>query len=311
MKGVEIGLPKCVHFDVIRSTPSLRVRAPLYLVCATERCWHCNQNTEVVSLAAGDVEDLVERTTTSGRYQGFFMLSDAPFLPEELRHAVQGFSPAYRVVEEPMTALYLYTNHCQSCDKKLEGFTLSQLGYAFGPRTVKEAEHMSVVDLPLEGPYDIDADYGFMSPNLIELYAKREMCFRWEDLLPTSILKKEAAAGEAARSETTTQTPKIHGWSSPPLDHRDYSFAAPEGEWTAQLDYLRWGKSSNLLCYFTDLDTGEKYFFSAFNDAGYGPRDQSINFRYEMPGTQYRVKTGHNARGKPYWLSAERIETKE
>lgn len=112
--------------------------------------------------------------------------------------------------------------------------------------------------------------------------------------------------------DTAEPSPHIYGLQSPPEDHRDYALTAPEGEWTARLDYLRWGGKSNnvpnLLCYFTDQDTGEKYFFSGFKDSDYGPRDKSISFRHEMPGMLYRMKTAHNARGKPIWLSAERLE---
>ena len=105
------------------------------------------------------------------------------------------------------------------------------------------------------------------------------------------------------------QPPKIGGVKSPPLDHADYAFGAPEGEWTGRLDYLRWGRKSNLICYFTDVDTGGKYFLSGFQREGYGPRDMSISFRYERIGALYRLTTGQTPQGKPAWYSAKRTET--
>jgi hypothetical protein len=41
------------------------------------------------------------------------------------------------------------------------------------------------------------------------------------------------------------EKPPILGKQSPPPDYKDYAFDAPEGEWTARLDYLRWGKSAH------------------------------------------------------------------
>jgi hypothetical protein len=69
---------------------------------------------------------------------------------------------------------------------------------------------------------------------------------------------------------------------------------------------MRWGKRSNLLCYFTDMATGKKYFFSFFYQDKYGPRDHSMSFRNERPGSLYRLQTGHTARGTPNCQTAER-----
>ena len=114
---------------------------------------------------------------------------------------------------------------------------------------------------------------------------------------------------------TAPAQPRILGAQSPPPDHGAYAFGAPEGEWTGRLDYLRWGKKANhvpnLLCYFTDVQTGQRYFFSAFKSAGYGPADKSLCFREEAVGTCYRLRTGRNRKGNPVWYAAERLDTLE
>ena len=111
----------------------------------------------------------------------------------------------------------------------------------------------------------------------------------------------------------TSKVIRILGVESPPPNHKDYAFGAPEGVWLARLDYLRWGKKANnvpnLLCYFTDVETGRQYFFSAFKSANYGPADQSMCFREETPGTLYRLTTGRNSKGNPVWHSAERLKS--
>ena len=46
--------------------------------------------------------------------------------------------------------------------------------------------------------------------------------------------------------------------------HADYKFGCPIGEWGAQLDGKKWGNASNIVLYFTRIDTGEKFWLSAF-----------------------------------------------
>jgi hypothetical protein len=110
----------------------------------------------------------------------------------------------------------------------------------------------------------------------------------------------------------TLEKPRIPGIESPPPDREAYAFGAPEGVWTARLDYLQWGRKANnvpnLLCYFTDVETGKRYFFSAFKSDGYGPLDRSLRFREERLGTLYRLTTGRNSRGNPVWRAAVRLE---
>src|SRR5438105_2056924 len=66
----------------------------------------------------------------------------------------------------------------------------------------------------------------------------------------------------------------IFGWK----DHLDfdamneYRDIAPSGTSIARLDYLAWGKSHNLFCYFTDEATGARYRLSVFSTARSGGR---------------------------------------
>ena len=86
-----------------------------------------------------------------------------------------------------------------------------------------------------------------------------------------------------------------------------YEFSCPEGEWIGRLDVKQWGKNKNLTLYFTDEDTGERYWFSVFWREAYRARDGQIAFRDEEPGTRYKMLTRTNPEGKPVFLGATRL----
>ncbi|MCH2216874.1 MAG: hypothetical protein MK076_02155 [Flavobacteriales bacterium] len=79
---------------------------------------------------------------------------------------------------------------------------------------------------------------------------------------------------------------------------KTYSFEVPEGEWTGKLDALAWGKSSNLLCYFTDLQDNQKYCLSTYSNNEYKPKLSDIKFDYEELGTVYKITTGLTNTGR-------------
>ena len=88
----------------------------------------------------------------------------------------------------------------------------------------------------------------------------------------------------------------------------DYKFDLLEGEWVGRLIAKSWGKSSNLLCYFEDVQTLEKYKISAFKSrksTGYRPADEVIDFGVAgIEGNVYKMVTGKNKKGNPAWKSA-------
>ncbi len=86
-----------------------------------------------------------------------------------------------------------------------------------------------------------------------------------------------------------------------------YEFSCPDGEWTGRLDVKQWGNDKNLTLYFTDVSTGERYWFSVFSHEAYRPRDGRIAFEDEEPGTWYLLTTRRNSEGKPIFLGAMRL----
>jgi hypothetical protein len=97
-------------------------------------------------------------------------------------------------------------------------------------------------------------------------------------------------------------------------DYRDianrdeYELDCPEGNWTARLDAKAWGKSANLILYFSDVETGRKYWLSVFFETGYRARENGYDFRNDaMPGDVFELTTKKTKSGKPSLLAAHKI----
>ena len=89
---------------------------------------------------------------------------------------------------------------------------------------------------------------------------------------------------------------------------RDWILDCPEGVWTARLDQKLWGKAANLRLYFTDVATGNKYWFSVFHTYQYHPRDGSLDFKNGAePGETFELTTRKTRDGKPNLMSARKI----
>jgi len=87
-----------------------------------------------------------------------------------------------------------------------------------------------------------------------------------------------------------------------------YDFGAPFGIWRARLDHKAWGKSGNLILYFTRLETGGKYWLSVFWDDGYAPRNQTINFKNRGEvGEVFELTIKPTKTGKLAFIAARQI----
>jgi hypothetical protein len=88
-----------------------------------------------------------------------------------------------------------------------------------------------------------------------------------------------------------------------------YGFEVPFGKWRARLDHKAWGKSSNLILYVTETETGAKYWLSVFWGDGFAARDGKINFQHNgevgevFEFTIKPTKTGKRALMAPHYRS--------
>jgi len=107
----------------------------------------------------------------------------------------------------------------------------------------------------------------------------------------------------------------IRGWLDNPdeLELWEYSPDLPEGEWLAELVWLAWGKSRNLFCYFTNLETNKRYRLSVFAmlwpnaDKSYRAQKGGPPMDEQPLGSRFRLTTGKNSRGSPALFLAEPI----
>ncbi len=88
---------------------------------------------------------------------------------------------------------------------------------------------------------------------------------------------------------------------------RDYASDVPPGPWIGRLDYLAWGKSHNLLCYFTDEATGLKYRLSVFWNRQWRPHGDGPEFDKEPLGGRYEIPTEVNKNGFPKFVTALKL----
>ncbi|MBL4804616.1 MAG: hypothetical protein JKY71_07095 [Alphaproteobacteria bacterium] len=89
---------------------------------------------------------------------------------------------------------------------------------------------------------------------------------------------------------------------------KSYTDEPPEGLWEGRLDDRAWGRSTNLFCYFTNLETGQKHRLSVFHRNGYKPYKDGPSFRAAGVGEVYRIKTALSKNGLPKFMSAAKRE---
>jgi len=96
-----------------------------------------------------------------------------------------------------------------------------------------------------------------------------------------------------------------------PRQYRDYVL---EGEAKAVLDFKMWGSSDCLRCFFTELETGNKFSLAAYarnsgeKNGRYTPRDHWIDFSWTgLEGTVFHLVTVRGKRGGIVWENAEAL----
>ena len=89
-----------------------------------------------------------------------------------------------------------------------------------------------------------------------------------------------------------------------------YNSSPPSGVLRCKLDILLWGKSTNLFCFFTNLENNEKYRLSVFFNTDYTPRKGLVSFKTAELGTNYYITVKESKAGKlPTFVKAEICES--
>lgn len=115
------------------------------------------------------------------------------------------------------------------------------------------------------------------------------------------------------------------------LQPHEYGTPVPKGEFLARLDFRMWGKSINLRCFFTYMETGQKFSLSAYRSHSdkehvvqrldekthhaETPEDGVFDFTKgnlgNWGGRHFRLVIRQGARGKILWNSAELLALDE
>lgn len=94
------------------------------------------------------------------------------------------------------------------------------------------------------------------------------------------------------------------------MNTNNYQYGCPEGKWRGQLDGKEWGKKANIRLYFTDLESGDKYWFSTFFNNNYQPKEGGLNFAREVEINQcFELTTQKTKNGTPKLVKAVLITT--
>jgi hypothetical protein len=91
----------------------------------------------------------------------------------------------------------------------------------------------------------------------------------------------------------------------------EYAYMPPIGQWEGKLIAKCWGNGMNIICFFEDVSTGEKYQLSAWRhqENVYRPKDDGIDFSQTgMEGQIFLIETKVSSKGKPVWLSAIQVD---
>ena len=137
-----------------------RIDPPLYLASTTIACWRCGADMPAVAIIAPKVP---------GTEGTVCILSDIQSLPGKIRAFIQKRFPAFKLTYSKTTRSKYYANTCPKCGVLSGDFFLhSEPGGPFFPESEHEAAHLALVEIPTDGPIEVEAGLG-MGPGEIIL----------------------------------------------------------------------------------------------------------------------------------------------
>jgi hypothetical protein len=143
-----------------------RIDPPLYLASTTISCWRCRSNMPAVGLIAPNV------SYADGEV---CILSDITDLPTPVLTFIQGRFPTFKRKFSKTTRSEYFANTCPKCGVISGDFYLhSEPGGPFFPTTQKEAQRLTIEEIPLSTSIQVRAGMGMGTGGLILKYGKRK-----------------------------------------------------------------------------------------------------------------------------------------
>lgn len=151
----------------------LRVTAPIFLLRASESCWHCHTSQEVIALAFRWRVDKNHDEDEQPEENEPLILHNIHTLPKPILDAVVARHPQFEKRTSKTADTAYYINTCR-CGAHFGDFYLfSEPGGAFFPMDEKEASQITIEELPLTGSFQLDCSYGLGLGDLIFEHAKK------------------------------------------------------------------------------------------------------------------------------------------
>ena len=155
-----------------REAGGLRISAPIYVVESSSCCWSCGCETPVIALAVDRLEG--QEPEAEGEESCLLLLSTVENLPKELSALLGRRYSFFKKRYSKTAGTRYFMNHC-SCGAPLGDFFLhSEPGGAFFPTSLEEVEKIVLRELPVAGPFKVEASCGQVYPDLIGSTARRE-----------------------------------------------------------------------------------------------------------------------------------------
>jgi hypothetical protein len=144
-----------------------RINPPVYLASTTIGCWRCGSEMPAVAIIAPNVPEAEGEPC---------ILSNIRSLPGNLRTLIQKRFPFFRLTYSKTAEFGYYANTCPRCGMLSGDFFLHcEPGECFFPTSEEETQCLTVEDLPLDAPVDVEAFLGMGTANLILEHGKRRI----------------------------------------------------------------------------------------------------------------------------------------
>lgn len=136
------------------------IGSPIYIVESKEPCWRCPTLQKVIALASTRVSDGEGLDTMNHPEPGeLILLKNVEKLDPVLERWVTTCHRHYQRRFSKQAGKQYFANLCADCGANFGDFFLHEVGGAFFPVEPSHAKLMTVIQLPLEGEFELKADW--------------------------------------------------------------------------------------------------------------------------------------------------------
>jgi hypothetical protein len=152
---------------------AMKVGNPLFVILSATECWHCGDIQPVVALGSPRVSEASDELDTfgSGADGELVLLYEVEHMPPEVENFINSMSSLHLHYVRTGEHNY-FTNHC-ACGAGFWDPNLFHEDGPFAPLDQAAAAKLSVIEVPLAGPFDFVAGWLVGSGDLIATFARK------------------------------------------------------------------------------------------------------------------------------------------